>query len=446
MIFIMENIFYLILLILFIFASNNYDYSSYIATSINKNLFGNTLKSTNSDESVVYINNSEIIIQNSILEKTSGNSSNTKTSNLYGINSALLVNGGNANISGSTISTAVNGANAVFATNKGNITITGSKISSFASSSAGGLYATNGGTINAKNVNITSNGTSSPSLATDINKGTITCIGCLLSTKGSRSPLIYSIGNIDVIGSKGFAQRSQMVVVDGQNTVTIRGNSNLKCTGFGQKRNNSENSGIALLHTDFEGCDDVKNTIFNCKHSSMEIISASPVYKSAPMFFVKNADVLLNLENCKFRYGSGVFLDIRTTAFRDHYKGAFVTMTITNQYIEGDFVVDTNSSLSINLINSTIIGKINNNKVHTIVAILIDAASSIVLTGDSYISHLTNEDETLSNIKKGPYILADFTGYEFHGINLTNLKSNNTSSHNYLYVAYYLLIILLLLL
>ena len=69
MIFIMENIFYLILLILFIFVSNNYDYSSYIATSINKNLFGNTLKSTNSDESVVYINNSEIIIQNSILEK-----------------------------------------------------------------------------------------------------------------------------------------------------------------------------------------------------------------------------------------------------------------------------------------------------------------------------------------------------------------------------------------
>ena len=49
-------------------------------------------------------------------------------------------------------------------------------------------------------------------------------------------------------------------------------------------------------------------------------------------------------------------------------------MTLTNQEIEGDFVVDASSSLTLTLVNSSIKGKINNAKTAGILAITLDAA------------------------------------------------------------------------
>ena len=75
-------------------SKNSYDYSSYSYTSINENLSGKTLSSKTSDQSVVYITQSGISISNSNLNKESGDSSKTENSEFYGVNAAVLVNGG----------------------------------------------------------------------------------------------------------------------------------------------------------------------------------------------------------------------------------------------------------------------------------------------------------------------------------------------------------------
>ena len=64
-------------------ANNPYDYSSYKSVSTNTDLSSETVTSSTADQSAVYITNSGITIKNSIIEKTSGDSSNTENSEFY---------------------------------------------------------------------------------------------------------------------------------------------------------------------------------------------------------------------------------------------------------------------------------------------------------------------------------------------------------------------------
>ena len=116
--------------------TNGYNYNSYSAVSTNSNLSGATLTSTTSDQSVVYITSSGITIDSSTIQKTSGDSSNTENSEFYGVNAAILVQGGGVTITDGTITTAAKGANAVCATNSGTVTISGTTIKSTGSGSA----------------------------------------------------------------------------------------------------------------------------------------------------------------------------------------------------------------------------------------------------------------------------------------------------------------------
>ena len=79
------------------------------------------------------------------------------------------------------------------------------------------------------------------------------------------------------------------------------------------------------------------------------------------MFFITNTKAAINLQDCDFDYGSGIFLSATTNSVwgTSGSNGGNVTLTLTNQEIEGDFVVDSGSSLTINMINSSIKGKIN---------------------------------------------------------------------------------------
>ena len=385
--------------------TNNYDYSSYSAISTNEILSKATLKSETQDASVVYITNSGITITESTLTKESGDSSNTENSEFYGVNAAVLVQGGGVTITGGTISTKAKGANALCATNKGTVQITGTTITSTGKSSARGLHATYGGSITAIGVKVSYEGGSCATLATDRGEGTVTCSGCTLSTKGAGSPLIYSTGQITVSDSTtGTSTGAQAVVVEGKNTATVK-DSELKCNGYGNRGNSDkvDKCGV-MLYQSMSGDADSGTSTFNCESSTIEILSGSSVSNSAPMFFITNTDAAINLNNCQFIYDSSIFLSAEGTSEwgTSGSNGGVVTLTLKNQNIVGDFVVDAYSGLTIELTeNSKIKGKINNGKTAAKIEIIIDDTSSIVLTGDSYYTSLTNSGS--SNIETGSY-------------------------------------------
>ena len=384
-------------------SKNSYDYSSYSFTSINENLSGKTLSSTTSDQSVVYITQSGISISNSNLNKASGDSSKTENSEFYGVNAAVLVNGGGLTMTGGTVTTAAKGANAICATNNGKVTISGTTITSTGSGSARGLHATFGGKIEANKVNISTKGGSCATLATDRGEGTVTCTECTLSTAGAGSPLIYSTGDITVSKTTGVATGAQAVVIEGKNTATIKEASNLKCNGIPNRK--TVDQCCVMLYQSMSGDAASGTSTFNCDKSTLEIQSSSSVYSSAPMFFITNTQAKINLEECTFKYGSGVFLKAEGTSEwgNSGSNGGVVTLTLTNQDIEGDIVVDSISSLTLNLIGSSIKGKINTANTAAKLAINLDSDSKITLTGNSYYTSLVNEKADGSNLVNGTY-------------------------------------------
>ena len=121
--------------------SSSYDYSSYSATSTNTNLSGQTVSSATSRQSAVYITSSGITIDDSTITKSGDYSGSTEDSEFYGLNAAILVQGGGLTMTGGSISTSAKVSNALVATNGGTVTISGTTITSTGSSSARGLHA-----------------------------------------------------------------------------------------------------------------------------------------------------------------------------------------------------------------------------------------------------------------------------------------------------------------
>ena len=192
------------------------------------------------------------------------------------------------------------------------------------------------------------------------------------------------------------------MVVEGKNTATIK-DSKLKCNAM-PNRNDVDKCGV-MLYQSQSGDAGEGTSIFNCEKSTVEIQTSSSVYSTAPMFFITNADAIINLEECTFTYGSSIFLNASGTSEwgTTGSNGGVVTLNLKNQNVVGNFVVDKYSGLTINLIKSSIEGTINGDKTAAKLNIVLDADSTITLKGDSYYTSLTNSKSDGSNIVKGTY-------------------------------------------
>lgn len=80
---------------------------------------------------------------------------------------------------------------------------------------------------------------------------------------------------------------------------------------------------------------------------------------------------------------------------------------MTNQEADGDIVIDSISTLTMNLKEKSLFnGKINSENSAKNIKLVLDKKSKIKLTGDSYISSLEDEDRSYDNI--------DFNGYKLY--------------------------------
>jgi hypothetical protein len=156
---------------------------------------------------------------------------------------------------------------------------------------------------------------------------------------------------------------------------------------------------------------DSGTSTFTCKESTITIDEESSVYGSAPMFFITNTDAEINLESCTLTYGSNIFLSAAGTSKwgTSGSNGGVVTLNLKNQNVVGNFVIDENSGITINLENSSINGKINEAKTGAIVAIVLDENSSITLTGNSYYTSLQNSKSDGTNIIKGEHSFEEYS-------------------------------------
>lgn len=377
-------------------SNDSIDASAVLEVTDTQTLDDQDLTSTNEDENVVLVSDGgDLTLTNSTITKESGDTSDTESSEFYGLNAAILVQEDSTlSISDTDISTSAQGANGIFATgedasiNVSNVTITTTEDSSR------GLDATYGGTITADNVEISTSGSHCAAVATDRGEGTITVTNSILNTAGKGSPSIYSTGNITVSDSTGTATDASCAVIEGKNSITIN-NTTLYAQGVGRTDDGIDNCGVMIYQSQSGDADEGTGT-FTAIDSTLTILEDSTVYDTTPMFFVTNTDAIINLENTTLNYGSGKLIVVSGNDGEwgsVGSNGGNLTFNATNQTLTGDISVDEYSTLSLVLKSSTLTGTVNSDNTASQLDISLDGSSKWVVTGNSYITSLNLEDE-----------------------------------------------------
>lgn len=354
-------------------------------------LVNQDITATEADENAVLAEQgANVTLQKVRLSKT-GDTTSDDGSNFNGQNAVLLVSNSTAAVTDASISSAAEGANAVFATGeKADVTVKNLTINTKGNSSRG-LDATYGGTIHGENVNITTAGAHSASLATDRGEGNVYATGSTLSTSGEGSPVIYSTGNIVVTKSSGIAKGSEIACVEGKKSIFVEDST---LAGF--KRHG------VMLYQSFSGDAGTGTASFTAKNSTLHN------YSDGAMFYVTNTKAVASLTNTVIESPNNKNL-IEVTSDRwgtEGSNGGDFEFTAAKQSLKGDVVANNISTVSVSLTNgSNWSGAMNPKHTAKVAALSLDASSVWNVTGDSYVSALTDEDSTLGNIRSNGHTI-----------------------------------------
>ena len=136
----------------------------------------------------------------------------------------------------------------------------------------------------------------------------------------------------------------------------------------------------------------------------------NPSQKIAALYYIESLcfyiAAIINLTNNKIinNDSNGYFLRAQADAWgNEGSNGGKVTLNLTNQEIDGNIGVDEISSLNMNMQSSSFKGIIDAKDGK--VTLTLYKSSTITLTGNSYVTSLTNEDSSNSNINLNGYKL-----------------------------------------
>ena len=359
----------------------------------NKSIAHESMTNTTADQNAFIGKNKAVIdIENSVFDKT-GNTTSDDNSNFRGQNAVVLgIDGSQINIKGSNITSNSKGSNAVFATGEGTVINVENTNIHTKSDSSRGLDATYKGTVNGKNLTITTEGAHSATLATDRGEGTITAEAAKLTTSGEGSPVIYSTGNIMVNNVNGIANNSEIGVVEGKNSITLT-NSNV--TGY-------KDNGF-MLYQSFSG--DAENGIARLKAENNTLTT----HATGAFLYVNNTTAEVDLSNNAISMPNTSTL-VKAAADSRWGKtgenGGHLTLRTSNQELSGNIMADSISTIALDMTNgSSLVGAVNTDNTAKEVTVKLSKDSNWILTGDSYIKSLSNEDTTSSNIQLNGYKL-----------------------------------------
>ena len=372
------------------------DPSTFKGTTIvteNKSIAHESMTNTTADQNAFIGKNKAVVnIENSVFDKT-GNTTSDDNSNFRGQNAVVLsIDGSQINIKGSNITSNSKGSNAVFATGENSVINVENTNIHTKSDSSRGLDATYKGTVNGKNLTITTEGAHSATLATDRGEGTITTEAAKLTTSGEGSPVIYSTGNIIVNNVNGIANNSEIGVVEGKNSITLT-NSNV--TGY-------KDNGF-MLYQSFSG--DAENGIARLKAENNTLTT----HATGAFLYVNNTTAEVDLSNNVISMPNTSTL-VKAAADSRWGKtgenGGHLTLRTSNQELSGNIMADSISTIALDMTNgSSLVGAVNTDNTAKEVTVKLSKDSNWILTGDSYVKSLSNEDTTGSNIQLNGYKL-----------------------------------------
>lgn len=359
--------------------------------------------SENTDENALRVEGSVTYSGTALsIQKTSGDTSNTESSDFYGLNAGFLsLDGASATLTDSIITTSAQGANGIFAYGSNtNVTVSNTSITTSADNS-GGIDVTGKASIQASNLNIETNGQSSAAIRSDRGGGTLNVTQGTYTTNGTGSPAVYCTADITVTDAILNATASEGVVIEGKNSVNL---NNCEVTGNMQgtcQGDETENLHTIMIYQSMSGDAQEGKADFTVSGGSI-------TGQNGDLFYSTNTSSTVNLENVALTLANDTLLRVAGNDGSRGWgtagsNGADMKLYATDQELTGKIIVDEISSLTLSLSEeSSFEGSINEEQEGGTVNVSLDSGSTWKLTGDSYI---TSFEGSMDNVDTNGFTL-----------------------------------------
>ena len=351
---------------------------------------GETIENSADGEHAIEADGTTQSYSNIAVQKT-GDSNSGDEADFYGDNAAVFAtNGATLDLSGIYVATDGKHANAVFSYGEGTTVNISDSVIETSGNCSGGLMTTGGGTMNAENLSITTSGNSSAAIRSDRGGGTVNVEGGAYVTSGTGSPVIYSTADITVSDAYLESTASQGIVVEGKNSVTLN-DVELVADNNTKNSDKSDVYQAVMIYQSMSGDAATGEASFTMNGGSL-------TNANGDVFFVNNTVATISLQGADItNNGGGAFLRAAAAGWgSEGSNGGQVTLNATGQVIDGDMVVDDVSSLNLYLTGgSTFTGAINADGQAGDVYVDLSDGSKWVLTGDSYITSLTCDADSI---------------------------------------------------
>ncbi len=356
--------------------------------------------STGDDENALRIDGAAVTLEGIIVNKSDGASSNTEDGDFYGMNAALLAtDGAVVTITDSEINSSAQNGNGVFSYGSGTVVNISDTTITTTADNSGGIQTTGGGTTNAENLTVNTSGSSAAAIRSDRGGGTVVVDGGTYTSNGYNSPAVYSTADITVSNADLTANNSEALVIEGQNSIKLNNCDVIGNMSDTKGTSSDENVHNVMIYQSMSGDAEVGTSEFSMTGGSL-------TSQNGDMFYVTNTHCIIELSGVDIvnNDSDGNLMTITGNSASRGWgtagsNGAQAEVSIDNQILEGNIVVDTISTLTLELTNgSELTGTINiteNEQGGTAVSnnadITIDSDSVWNLTGDCTITSLDNK-------------------------------------------------------
>lgn len=362
-------------------------------------VFGETYTSVGDDENALRIHGAIVSLSNITVDKSAGASSNAEQGDFYGMNAALLAtDGAQVTIENAIVTSSAQNGNGIFSYGSGtSVTVKDTSITTTADNS-GGIQTTGGGATYAENLTVSTAGNSSAAIRSDRGGGTVQVSGGSYESSGYNSPAVYSTAAISVENALLTAHNSEALVIEGKNSIAL---TNCTVSGSMSAQNSasgSENVHAVMIYQSMSGDAEIGT-------SSFSMTGGSLTGKAGDLFYITNTHCLLELSGVTLiqEDASGALMRICGNSAGRGWgtagsNGAQVECTLRGQTLSGNILVDTISSLTLDLTeNSDFTGTLNiyenaqgGTPVSGNITLTIEEGSTWTLTGDCTLSTLIN--------------------------------------------------------
>ena len=194
-------------------------YDAVMNVTMDTSLEGEMVASTGTDENTIHVSSGTLTVSGAAITRTSEDSSDGDRAYGYGVGAAVLVTGGTAVISGSTVTTDSPGGTGLYAYGDGAIRAADTVVDTIRAA-AGGVHAAAGSMLRADNLNVHTRGERAGALLVSGGAQALADGGSYL-TEGAASPAAEVTGEVIVHGTQLTAAASEALRMSGGSTARL---------------------------------------------------------------------------------------------------------------------------------------------------------------------------------------------------------------------------------